>query len=144
MADWPGERCILILHDRQKAYPYGYLLSVSTCSLRCIQTKNFLWKKFAALPWNDRDFVHDYGLIIGAIMALKTSLPVSALQSLHREHETLEVKEVLRPLSSVLTGVLDEGRYTCHFVTFWRVALNTQPKRASKLTKKAIASDSLK
>ncbi|KIM76163.1 hypothetical protein PILCRDRAFT_651647 [Piloderma croceum F 1598] len=61
-----------------------------------------------ACDWNDRDFVHDYKLVIGTIIAAKTPLSSSALQSLHREHPTLEVGEVLRPLSSVLTGFVNE------------------------------------
>jgi hypothetical protein len=57
--------------------------------------------------WNDRDFVQDYKLVIGAIMALKTPLSATALQSLHRGQPTPEVEEVVRPLSSVLTGAVN-------------------------------------
>jgi hypothetical protein len=59
--------------------------------------------------WSDQDFVHDYKLVIGTIIAAKTPLSPSALQSLHREYPTLEVDEVLRPLSSVLTGFINNG-----------------------------------
>jgi hypothetical protein len=55
--------------------------------------------------WSDHDFVHDYKLVMGAIMAVKTPLSASALKSLYREHQALEVEEILRPLDSVLTGV---------------------------------------
>jgi hypothetical protein len=63
----------------------------------------------SACDWNDEDFVHDYKLIIGAIMAAKTPFSSSALQSLHREYPTIDVREILRPLISVLTGFVDDG-----------------------------------
>jgi hypothetical protein len=55
-------------------------------------------------------------------MAAKTPLSSSALQSLHREYPTLDVNEILRPLSSVLTGFATTATqyesYTYHFVIF--------------------------
>jgi hypothetical protein len=60
-----------------------------------------------ACSWDDHDFVHDYELVIGAILAVKTPLSTRALQSLYREHPILDIQEVLRPLSSVLTGVFN-------------------------------------
>ena len=41
-------------------------------------------------------------------MAVKTPLSSSALRSLHRERPIIEVNEVLRPLSSVLTSSINE------------------------------------
>jgi hypothetical protein len=61
-----------------------------------------------ACDWSDHDFVHDYTLVIGTIMAVKTPLSSSALRSLHRERPIIEINEVLRPLSSVLTSSINE------------------------------------
>ena len=55
--------------------------------------------------WNDNDFVDGYHLIMGAIMAAKTPLSISALQSLHRHSLTFSVSHILMPLESLLTGV---------------------------------------
>jgi len=60
--------------------------------------------------WDDDAFTHDYKLVIGTIIAAKIPLSSSALQSLHREHPNLDVKEILRPLSSVLIGFFNEGQ----------------------------------
>jgi hypothetical protein len=59
----------------------------------------------SACNWRDEDFVHDYELVIGTVMAAKTPISSSALQSLHRGNPDLDVNEVLRPLSSLLTGL---------------------------------------
>jgi hypothetical protein len=63
----------------------------------------------SACAWDDHDFVQDYGLVIGAVIAAKMPLSAPALQSLHRDHPSLDVMEVLRPLNSVLTGVLNKN-----------------------------------
>jgi hypothetical protein len=55
--------------------------------------------------WRDEDFVRDYQLVMGAIIAAKTPLSASALQSLHRTTPKLQVGKVLSLLGSVLTGV---------------------------------------
>jgi len=62
----------------------------------------------SACHWRDHHFVHDYELVIGTIIAVKTPLSSSAVKSLHRARPSLEVNEVLRPLSSVLTGFVHE------------------------------------
>lgn len=64
----------------------------------------------SACAWDDEDFIHDYLQIIGTIMAAKTPLSSVAIQSIHRKWPTLDVKEILRPLSSVLTGFFNEGQ----------------------------------
>ncbi|KIM86004.1 hypothetical protein PILCRDRAFT_5085, partial [Piloderma croceum F 1598] len=60
--------------------------------------------------WDDEDFVHDYHLLMGAIMAAKTPLSSRALKSLHRTNAELDVDGVLRPLSSLLTGLFDQDQ----------------------------------
>ena len=62
----------------------------------------------ATCNWNDMAFVQGYYLLMGAIMAAKTPLSTSALQSLHRSNFTLPVIRVLQPVASLLTG-LTEG-----------------------------------
>jgi NACHT domain len=52
--------------------------------------------------WNDEDFVEGYNLFMGAIMAAKSPLSRSALQSLHR-HSDLQAHDYL--LGSLLTGL---------------------------------------
>jgi hypothetical protein len=60
--------------------------------------------------WGDGDFVHDYHLVMGAIMAAKTPLSLPALKSLHRQHAELDINEVFRPLTSLLTGPFDQDQ----------------------------------
>jgi hypothetical protein len=57
--------------------------------------------------WSDRAFVNGYSLLIGAIVAAKTPLSISALQSIHR-HLTLPVRTLLQPLASLLTGLAND------------------------------------
>jgi hypothetical protein len=58
-----------------------------------------------ACDWSDEDVVNDYHLFMGAVMAVKTPLSSSALQSLHRSHPRLDIDGGLHPLSSLLTGL---------------------------------------
>jgi hypothetical protein len=60
--------------------------------------------------WSDEDFVDGYGLVIGAIVAVKTPLSIPALQCLHSGNPELQVDEVLRPLSSLLAGLDDRSQ----------------------------------
>jgi hypothetical protein len=60
--------------------------------------------------WSDEGYVKDYQLLIGTIMAAKSPLSPSALRSLHRNNPKLDIDEVLRPLSSLLTGVFDHNQ----------------------------------
>lgn len=57
--------------------------------------------------WDDEAFVKGYHMLVGAIMAAKTPLSASALQSLHRASVFLPVSKVLRSLSPLLTGLMD-------------------------------------
>jgi hypothetical protein len=62
--------------------------------------------------WSDEEFIDMYKLVVGSIMALKTPLSASALQTLHRrDNSTLQVFEVLRPLSSLFIGLSDESQH---------------------------------
>lgn len=63
-----------------------------------------------ACDWTDQDFVQSYKLVIGTIMTVKTPISSSALRSLYRDDQDLDVNEVLRPLSSLLTGVLHDDQ----------------------------------
>jgi len=60
--------------------------------------------------WSDEDFVEMYRLAVGSIMVLKTPLSAHALQSLHRSNLSLPICEVLRPLSSLFTGLTNENQ----------------------------------
>ena len=60
--------------------------------------------------WDNDDFVQDYHLLMGTIMAAKSPLSSSSLRSLHRNNPTLEIDGVLRPLSSLLTGVFEDNQ----------------------------------
>jgi hypothetical protein len=59
--------------------------------------------------WNDNDFVDGYHLIMGSVMAAKTPLSMSALQSLHRHSLTFPVRHILVPLASLLTGTTNDS-----------------------------------
>jgi hypothetical protein len=60
--------------------------------------------------WRDDDFVEGYGIFMGAILAAKSPLSISALQSLHGTITTLQASEVLGQLGAVLTGPGDKSR----------------------------------
>jgi hypothetical protein len=64
----------------------------------------------SSCTWDDEDFANEYQLLVGAIMAARTSLAITALQSLHRIHPTLDVNEILRPLASLFTGLTDSSQ----------------------------------
>jgi hypothetical protein len=129
-SDWPGEQRILDFTRQAE----GLFIWVSTVSeylltaaypgkqlstllyernLWCLHAEAKMHALYAevlnACHWRDHYFVHDYELVIGTIIAVKTPLSSSAIQSLHRERPSLEVNEILRPLSSVLTGFLNES-----------------------------------
>jgi hypothetical protein len=55
--------------------------------------------------WRDKAFSKGYNLLVGAVMAAKTPLSGSALQLLHDASITLPINTLLRPVSSLLTGV---------------------------------------
>lgn len=61
----------------------------------------------ATCDWDDEDFVEGYHMFMGAIIAAKTPLSTSALQSLHRTSEAIEATEVVGRLRSVLVGHSD-------------------------------------
>jgi hypothetical protein len=65
----------------------------------------------AACDWSDKDFAEGYHVFIGAIMAAKTPLSMSALRSLHGNIARPQVKETLGPLASLLTGVVDQKKH---------------------------------
>jgi hypothetical protein len=54
--------------------------------------------------WQDVDFVQGYSLVMGAIMAVKTPLSMSALQALHGLSLPLPVSTILGPVRSLLTA----------------------------------------
>jgi hypothetical protein len=60
--------------------------------------------------WDDEDLVHDYHLVMGAIIAAKTPLSLPALKSLHRQHAELDINGVFRPLTSLLTSPFDQDQ----------------------------------
>lgn len=63
-----------------------------------------------ACDWDDDDFREGYFLVMGAILAAKTPLSKSALQSLHRSHPTLRTCAIVSRLGSLLTGNTDDRR----------------------------------
>jgi hypothetical protein len=129
-SDWPGEQRILdFTRQAEGLFIWAYTVSeyLLTAAYPNRQLSRLLYERnlssaraeakmhvlyaevLSACDWSDHDFVHDYKLVIGAIIAVKTPLSSSAIQSLHLEHPTLEVNEVLCPLSSVLTGFVNES-----------------------------------
>jgi AAA ATPase domain len=59
--------------------------------------------------WDDEYFVKGYDLVMGAIMAAKTPLSMSALQSLHRHDDLVRIHDYLNPLAS-LFGSLENDK----------------------------------
>jgi hypothetical protein len=64
----------------------------------------------SSCDWRDNDFVEGYGLFMGAVLAAKSPLSVSALQSLHGTSTTLRASEILGQLGAVLTGLTDKNQ----------------------------------
>ncbi|KAF7983631.1 hypothetical protein HWV62_20566 [Athelia sp. TMB] len=57
--------------------------------------------------WEDPDFVRDYDLVMGTIMALKRPLSLAALRVLHDGSQELEAEQLLQRFGSVLIGFRD-------------------------------------
>ncbi|KAF7975813.1 hypothetical protein HWV62_8505 [Athelia sp. TMB] len=57
--------------------------------------------------WEDSDFVKDYDLVMGTIMALKRPLSLAALWALHDGSQDLEAEQLLQRFGSVLVGFRD-------------------------------------
>ncbi|KAF7966141.1 hypothetical protein HWV62_39938 [Athelia sp. TMB] len=57
--------------------------------------------------WEDSDFVRDYDLVMGTIMALKRPLSLAALRALHGGGLNLDAEQLLQRFGSVLTGFRD-------------------------------------
>lgn len=57
--------------------------------------------------WDDPDFVRDYDLVMGTIMALKRPLSLAALRALHGGSQELEAEQLLQRFGSVLIGFRD-------------------------------------
>ena len=57
--------------------------------------------------WNDSDFVNGYQLIMGAVIAAKNPLSKYALQQLHGDTLSMEITNLLSPVSSLLPGIED-------------------------------------
>src|ERR1700751_3600112 len=60
--------------------------------------------------WSDQKFLEMYDLVVGSIVAAKSPLTVSGIQSLHGKSQ-MEILQVLRPLNSVFTGIDEDGQY---------------------------------
>jgi hypothetical protein len=106
---WAATVCqFLSLHVRPGKQLDFLLSGTGQSGLRAESKMDELYSKILSrCNWNDSDFVEGYGLVIGAIMAAKQPLSVSALQSLHSTTLAARVIDILRPLGSVLHGLVD-------------------------------------
>ncbi|KAF7979316.1 hypothetical protein HWV62_42715 [Athelia sp. TMB] len=57
--------------------------------------------------WEDADFVKDYDLVVGTIMAAKRPLSLAALRALHDGSQELDPEQLLHRFGSVLIGFRD-------------------------------------
>ncbi|KAF7973304.1 hypothetical protein HWV62_15625 [Athelia sp. TMB] len=57
--------------------------------------------------WEDSEFVTDYDLVMGTLVALKRPLSLDALRGLHNGSMGLEAEQLLQRFGSVLTGYRD-------------------------------------
>ncbi|KAF7984392.1 hypothetical protein HWV62_15453 [Athelia sp. TMB] len=57
--------------------------------------------------WEDADFVKDYDLVMGTIMALKRPISLAALRALHDGSQDLVAEQLLQRFGSVLIGFHD-------------------------------------
>ncbi|KAF7970394.1 hypothetical protein HWV62_24266 [Athelia sp. TMB] len=57
--------------------------------------------------WDDADFLDDYDIVMGAIMAAKRPLSLTALQALHESIQYLSPQDLLKKFGSVLVGFRD-------------------------------------
>lgn len=54
--------------------------------------------------WEDADFVKDYDLVMGTVMAAKRPLSLAALQALHGGNQELDPEQLLHRFGSVVVG----------------------------------------
>ena len=125
-ADWPGEaRTNDLIKKSEGLFIWVSIASEYLCtssradqklstllyernlSSNSMETKmdSLYAEVLSTCDWSDHDFVQDYHSLMGAIMAVKSPLSASALQSLHRTSPELDIDGVLRPLGSLLTGL---------------------------------------
>ncbi|KAF7979500.1 hypothetical protein HWV62_42054 [Athelia sp. TMB] len=57
--------------------------------------------------WEDADFLKDYDLVMGTIMAVKRPISLAALRALHDGSQDLEAEQLLQRFGSVLIGFHD-------------------------------------
>jgi hypothetical protein len=65
-------------------------------------------KILASCRWDDDDFVEGYGLVVGTIMVARTPLTSAGLQALLETDADVSVKDILKPLASLFTGVSND------------------------------------
>jgi hypothetical protein len=106
---WAATVCDFLAHQVDPSRHLNFLLfSNDKSSLRVEAKMDKLYSTIlSACNWDDDDFVHGYGLLMGTIMAAKIPLSANALQSLHHASLTVRVVDVLRPLGSLLTGLTE-------------------------------------
>jgi hypothetical protein len=59
--------------------------------------------------WEDEDVLKGYNLLMGTIIATKTPLPTSVLQSLHRHDGFVPIRNYPNPLASLLTSLENDN-----------------------------------
>ena len=104
---WAATICEFLSLHVSPGKQLDFLLSSTGQSGLCAESKmDELYSRIlGCCNWNDSDFVEGYGMVMGAIMATKQPLSMSALQSLHSTTLEVRVIDILRPLGSVLHGL---------------------------------------
>ena len=129
---WQDDGTILLLQDLKKLAEGLFIWIVTVCSylrtvykprakLEALLSKSApeglpVEKKMDGLyitilaacgEWEDIDFLQDYQLIMGAIMAAKRPLSLAALRELHSSSRELSPEDLLQRFGSVLVGLSD-------------------------------------
>ena len=83
--------------------------SLSASPLPPIRTMDDLYSKIlGSCRWDDEDFVEGYNLVIGTVMVARTPLTSTGLQALLEADTDVSVKDILKPLAPLLTGVTND------------------------------------
>ncbi|TFK41510.1 hypothetical protein BDQ12DRAFT_733035 [Crucibulum laeve] len=107
---WVSTVCEYLSHSTAPEKKLRILLADDR--LTALDAEGKMTKLYSAIltacDWNDEDFVEGYNMVMGTLVASKTPLSVTALQSLHRNAE-IQISEIISPLAPLLIGSTEKN-----------------------------------